>query len=125
LTGGPTETLHPSGTVSTIKPGIRTLASLAVALELVELPLFALAFGAPLAGLLAVRTILAVVLAVFAARGQPLARAVLGALRLLAATVALGMAPLVEGNTLLVAALAAAGLGDAAVGLTLLMRRTS
>jgi hypothetical protein len=48
---------------------------------------------------------------------------VLGALRLLAATVALGMAPLVEGNTLLVAALAAAGLGDVAVGLTLLMRR--
>jgi len=123
LTGGSIETRRPSGTVSTIKPGIRTLASLAVALELVELPLFALAFGAPLAGLLAVRTLLAAVLAVFTARGQPLARAVLGALRLLAATVALGMAPLVEGNTLLVAALAAAGLGDAAVGLTLLMRR--
>jgi hypothetical protein len=110
---------------STIRPSTRILAAVAVALELVELPLFALAFGAPLAGLLAVRTVLAVVLAVFAGRGQPVARAVLGALRLLAATVAIGMAPLVESGPMLVAALAAAGLGDALVGLTLLMRRTS
>ncbi|HEX5136555.1 MAG TPA: hypothetical protein VFY93_06265 [Planctomycetota bacterium] len=109
---------------ATRKPGTRTLGGLAVALELIELPLFALAFGMALAGLLAVRTILAVVLVVFAMRGQPVARAVLGALRLLAATVAIGMAPLVEGSTLVAAALVAAGLGDAATGLTLLMRRT-
>jgi len=99
------------------------LPGAAVALELLELALFALAFGAALAGLLAVRTVLAVVLAVFTARGQPVARAVLGALRLLAAAVALGMAPLVEGGPLLLAALVAAGIGDVAVGLTLLMRR--
>lgn len=67
------------------------------------------------------RTVLAVVLAVFAVRGQPVARAVLGALRLLAATVAIGMAPLVESGPLLVAALVTAGAGDAAVGLALLM----
>ncbi len=113
----------PAGYPTAIRPGTRILASLAVALELLELPLFALAFGAPLAGLLAVRTVLAAVLAAFAVRGQPVARAVLGALRLLAATVALGMAPIVDGGTLLVAALAAAGAGDAAVGLALLMRR--
>lgn len=62
-------------------------------------------------------------LVVFAIRGQPVARAVLGALRVLAATVAIGMAPLVDGNALLVAAMVAAGVGDLAVGLALLMRR--
>jgi len=113
----------PGHACRTRKPGIRTLGGLAVALELVELPLFALAFGVALAALLSIRTILAVVLAVFTVRGQPVARAVLGALRVLAASVAIGMAPLVEGNALFVAAMVAAGAGDVAVGLVLLMRR--
>jgi len=99
------------------------LGGLAVLLELIELPLFGLAFGWALAGLLAIRTVLAIVLAVFTARGQPVARSVLGALRMLAATVALGMAPIVEGPVALVAAIAVAGACDAALGLVLLLRR--
>jgi hypothetical protein len=101
----------------------QALAGLAVALEIAELPLFTLAFGSALAFLLAIRTVLAAVLAVFTARGQPVARAVLGALRLLAASVALGMAPLVEGSSALTAGMAVAGACDALVGLALLLRK--
>lgn len=92
-----------------------------VAIEAAELALFARAFGREILGLLAVRLLLALVLAGFYLRGSAVARVVLGALRLMAFMVAFVMAVGLEGPTSVL--LCAVAVVDGAVGAVLLRSR--
>jgi len=93
----------------------RPLCVAAVAIEAVAIPVYGAVFGAALAGLLVVRALLALVLAVLAWRGAEAARAVLASLRLLSGLVAIGMATVARDGMIPLLALGAvdAGLGVA------------
>ena len=90
-----------------------------LAIEAAELPLFGAAFGKEITALLAVRLLLTIVLVVFFLRKNPVARVVLGGLRIMAFAVAFTMAIGIQGW--IAWTLGALAVADGAAGLCLLL----
>jgi len=101
---------------------MRMLYVVSLIAEGIALYLYGRAFGGPMVGLLAVRTVLTIALVVFAWRGNPVVRVVLAAVRLMAGLVGVVMATIVDGAGL-ATAIGALGGAEIVIGLLLLFIR--
>ncbi len=99
---------------------VLSLAIAALTLEAAELALYGAAFDQELVGLIAVRTVVTIVLFVFAVRGSTVGRMVLGALRVMAGLVGVVMATVVKDAPTIAIVLGSVCALDTGVGLALL-----